>query len=175
MSGLLPGEYLALALLRLRPMHGYEMLHVAHGEGFDEVVPFDRGVLYAYLRKLERLGLVRWHETRSGRRPPRKEYELTDEGEAVVEHWLRTPVERMREVRQEFLLKLHVLRRVDPPGWRALLDAQIEACRRYIDAIDRRAGTGAFAELLRDSKRSAAEATLRWLEAIRDRDLGGEG
>ena len=175
MTGLLPGEYLALALLRLRPMHGYEMLHLAHGEGFDEVVPFDRGVLYAYLRKLERLGFVRWRETRSGRRPPRKEYELTDEGEAVVEHWLRTPVERMRDVRQEFLLKLHLLRRLDPEGCDGLLMAQIEACRRYLEAVERRAGTGTFAELLRDSKRTAAEATLRWLEGLRARASEGAG
>jgi len=172
-ESLLPGEYLALALLRLRPMHGYEMLHIAQDEGFTEVVPFDRGVLYAYLRKLERLGLVRWQEVRAGARPPRKEYHLTAEGEALAEHWLRTPVERMRDVRQEFLLKLRLLDEIDPAEAEALLDAQIAACRRYLAAVERRAPAGRFGSLLRESRRSAALATLDWLERLRSARKGG--
>lgn len=162
---LLPGEYAVLGLLRLQPMHGYEMVGFLAGEGLVDVCPVEQGTLYTYLRNLEGRKLVSWSEARVGLRPPRKTYALTDAGRACVEAWLRQPVERMREVRGEFLLKLFFLERTDPAGHRRLVAAQVAACRDYLANLERKNGGTRFSRLVTESKRTAAEATLGWLTA----------
>jgi DNA-binding PadR family transcriptional regulator len=67
-----------LALLR-RPTYGYDLLRVL-GEGG---LATEEGTLYPVLRRLEAEGLLRSSWDTSGNRP-RKYYESTDEGRAVL-------------------------------------------------------------------------------------------
>jgi PadR family transcriptional regulator, regulatory protein AphA len=152
-------------------MHGYEMARELEAEGLTEVCPVEQSLLYSYLRNLEERGLVRWEEHRVGGRPPRKQFELTGIGSQTVDQWLREPVQRLRDVRLAFLLKLYLLGSTDPDGERELLGRQIEVCEAYrtaagtrVDAADNR-----FARLVAKSRLSAAEATLNWL-----REYAGE-
>lgn len=163
---LLPAEYAILGLLRLGPLHGYEMARRLERDGLPEVCPVEQSSLYTYLRTLEARGLVAWGEERVGQRPPRKIFSLTASGEALVDAWLRAPVGRMREVRLAFLLKLYFLRQVDPPAEVQLLRDQVAACERYLDVLSARASSGAFSDLVLASKRSAAEATLSWIRRV---------
>ncbi|MCC7089974.1 MAG: PadR family transcriptional regulator [Chloroflexi bacterium] len=160
---LLPGEYAVLALLALRPMHGYEMTAFIEEEGLSDVCPVEQSTLYTYLRNVEARGLVTWAEERVGNRPPRKIFELTPAGNELIHAWLRRPVGRMREVRLEFLLKLFFLARLDPDAHRELLAGQVRACEVYLHALDARVLLAPFEQLVVQSKRSAAEATLNWL------------
>ncbi|MGE5595489.1 MAG: PadR family transcriptional regulator [Hyphomicrobiales bacterium] len=162
---LLPGEYMVLSLLSLQPMHGYEMLCYLDDEGLMAVCPVEQSTLYTYLRNVEARGLVDWTEERVGQRPPRKIYRLTESGRALIDSWLRRPVERMREVRLEFLVKLFFLRQIDPAAHHQLIAAQIAVCESYLDDLGRRELPTAFSRLVARSKRSAAEATLGWLKA----------
>ena len=162
---LLAGERAVLALLRTRPMYGYEMARDFGSEALREVCPIEQGSLYTYLRNLEGRGLVAWREEREGLRPPRKRFALTREGEAAVDAWLREPVERLREVRFELLVKLYVLREIDPAAELALVRDQLRVCEAYGERARERvaqAGDG-FAGLVAQSKLSAAEATIDWL------------
>ena len=162
---LLPAESAVLALLRTRPMYGYEMARYFEGEDLREVCPIEQGSLYTYLRNLEGRALVTWREEREGLRPPRKRFALTSEGEAVVDQWLREPVERLREVRFELLVKLYVLHLVDAGAEAVLVRDQLRVCEAYRDrATERVARTGdGFSRLVAQSKLSAAEATVAWL------------
>lgn len=160
---LLPGEYAVLALLALRPMHGYEMTAFIQDEGLSDVCPVEQSTLYTYLRNIEARGLVTWTEERVGHRPPRKIFELTLAGRELIHAWLRRPVGRMREVRLEFLLKLFFLARLDPRAHRELIEGQLRACEAYLAALDSRVLLAPFEQLVVQSKRSAAEATLAWL------------
>ena len=162
---LLPGEYAVLGMLALRPMHGYEMTCLLADEGLADVCPVEQSTLYTYLRNIEARGLVTWTEERVGLRPPRKTFALTEEGRSLIDHWLRTPVERMREVRLEFLLKLFFLEQLDVPAHRELLRTQVQVCEEYLAHVDARPQPNRFAALVIQSKRSAAEATLGWLKA----------
>ena len=162
---LLAGEQMVLALLSLRPMHGYEMVSFVDGEGLAAVCPVEQSTLYTYLRNLEARALVEWTEERVGSRPPRKTYRLTDSGREAISDWLRRPVERMREVRLEFLLKLFFLQRTDGVALRTLVEEQVRVCERYLAGLAVQEGQGGFERLVADSKRSAAEATLGWLRA----------
>jgi DNA-binding PadR family transcriptional regulator len=100
-----------------------------------------------------------------GLRPPRKTYVLSSAGEALVHEWLRRPVERMREGRLEFLLKLFFLNLTDQPAVKQLLAEQIRVCEAYLAHIRQSRDESPFRRLVARSKTSAAEATLGWLNS----------
>jgi DNA-binding PadR family transcriptional regulator len=161
---LLPGEYAVLGLLLGGPKHGYEMARYFDRKDLAEVCPIEQSMLYTYLRNVEDRELVQWSEERVGNRPPRKLFELSAHGRDLIETWLDTPVERLRDVRLDFLLKLYFLRGLDPARERALVEAQILACSRYFERLEvREREAKGFARLVAASKRSGAESTLRWL------------
>ena len=160
---LLPGEYAVLAVLAVEPMHGYDIACFLAADGLDAVCPVEQSTLYTYLHNVESRGLVTWSEARVGNRPPRKMFALTPEGESLIRAWLRRPVERMREVRLEFLLKLFFLNLTDPAAVEGLLARQIAVCEGYLAQIRTGALESPFRRLVALSKASAAEATLTWL------------
>jgi len=171
---LLAGEYIVLALLRRGAMHGYEMARTARDEGIGDVCALEQSALYTYLNNLEARELVRWTEQREGRRPPRKLYRLTAAGSAEADRWLRAPVSRMREVRREFLVKVHLLQSVEAAEVEPLLDRQLGVCRGYLDRTRAELeATSGFARLVALSKESAAEATIRWIAAYADELAAG--
>lgn len=165
---LLAGEFAILAILRVRPMHGYDMAAFLAAEGLLDVLPMEQSTLYTYLRNLEARALVSWTEERIGNRPPRKTYALTTTGHGTVEAWLRRPVQRMREIRLEFLLKVFFLGRIDPAAMDALLADQVALCERYLARLAERVPGTPFERLVLASRRSAAEATLAWLSEYRE-------
>jgi PadR family transcriptional regulator, regulatory protein PadR len=91
-----PGEYdvrarverfaepAVLLLLRGRPAHGYELLEQLPDLTGDRV---DMGNLYRFLRLLEAEGIVRsrWDDDAPG--PSKRVYELTDEGQSLLDGW----------------------------------------------------------------------------------------
>ncbi|MCK9519167.1 MAG: PadR family transcriptional regulator [Dehalococcoidia bacterium] len=160
---LLPAEHAVLAMLREGPMHGYEMARLFESPELQLICPVEQSSLYTYLRNLEAPGFVTWSERRVGARPPRKMYELTEVGRAEVERWLRTAVERLREVRMDFLLKLFFLRQFDREAELQLIQDQIDVCERYLQSLDAVEVVSEFHMLALDSKRSAAVGTLNWL------------
>ncbi len=171
---LLTGEYIVLSTLALRAMHGYEMLCFLEEEGLLVLAPIEQSTLYTYLRNVEARGFVQWNEERVGPRPPRKTFQLTEQGRDLVSFWLRQPVLRMREIRLEFLLKLYFLERLDPPAHQHLLAQQIEACQQYLTLLDQGPADSLFTRLVAQSKRSAAEGTLGWLRSYAN-ELNLEG
>lgn len=159
-------EFAILALLRLHgPMHGYQMARWFE-QDLADVCPIEQSALYAYLKALEQREFVAWREARIGKAPPRKIFELRAAGEDEVDGWLRRPVERMREVKLDFLLKLYFLHLLDPAGEQCLLAAQVAACDAYRTRIcERMEDATGFARLVLRSKMAAANATRDWLLA----------
>jgi PadR family transcriptional regulator PadR len=78
------GEPTVLLLLRERPAHGYELLEQLPELTGERV---DMGNLYRFLRLLEAERLVRseWDDAAPG--PSKRIYELTDEGQALLDQW----------------------------------------------------------------------------------------
>ena len=154
-------------MLRLSPKHGYEIARSLQQDGLPDVTWIEQNVLYSYLKTLESRGLIAGHEERPGSHPPRRVFQLTPKGEEVVDAWLRRPVERLREVRLEFMLKLYFLHRLDGAAERELLNAQLASLDGYIDRIAGRlsaANSHGFERLVLGSKASAASATRGWLQ-----------
>jgi DNA-binding PadR family transcriptional regulator len=170
-TSLSPAEYAVIGLLRGRPAYGYELQRqFAPGTDLGLVCPVEPAMVYAILKSLSGLELIDG-EWDNGQYPPKAVYVVTPSGEDTFRRWLLRPVERMREIRLDFLLKLYFARQEDKEAAIDLIEAQLGACRAYRADIERQlALTDAdFKRTVLESKLSAAEATERWLEACRVR------
>jgi len=79
-----------LCLLRVKPMHPYEMQRLIRDWHKDEFLDLKRGSLYHAIERLRKAGLIDPIETsREGRRPERTVYQLTEAGERHVCEWLK--------------------------------------------------------------------------------------
>ena len=165
-SYLTASEYAVLGLLRQRPTYGYELKQqLTGGRGLARVCPVEPAMVYAILKSLSGLELIDGEWDHSAY-PSRAIYAATAEGDAEFLRWLRTPVGRMREVRHDFLVKLYFALDEDPALAGALVEEQIEACRRYGDEIAQELGDavpGSFDAIALTSKASAARITREWL------------
>ena len=164
-------DYAIMGLLREQPRHGYELAE-AFREGGDlaAVCGMPNNVLYAQVHRLERFRLVAGTPEPIGRTRLRTVLRLTSAGERTFLAWLDQPVARMREVRQDFLVKLYFSRRTPTHDTARLLDRQIARCEEYLAerVRERRAAAaGSFEELLSQMRVSGARATLDWLREYR--------
>jgi DNA-binding PadR family transcriptional regulator len=87
------------------------------------------------LDKLEDRGLLSSHLVQGETYPPRKDFQLTEAGKASLQTWLKTPVRRARDVRQEFLAKLIVAHRYGISQVLELIHVQEQACQSWIDEL----------------------------------------
>src|SRR5438067_7376141 len=79
-----------LCLLRVRPMHPYEMQRLIREWKKDDFLDLKRGSLYHAIERLRAAGLIEVVETsREGRRPERTVYRITAGGEQEMLAWLR--------------------------------------------------------------------------------------
>lgn len=133
-----PAEYAMLGLLEGQPMHGYEMFQQFEGGTLGEIVHLEMSQMYAFLKKLERLHYIESQLELQGTRPPRKIFHLTADGREAFFQWLTQPVEKPREVRILFLIKLYFVRRYLPEQTRSLIDGQIVACQQFLVHLEAR-------------------------------------
>jgi DNA-binding PadR family transcriptional regulator len=83
-------ELTVLCLLRLRPMHPYEMQRLFREWHKDAFLDLKRGSLYHAIERLHRTGQIEPMETiRDGKRPERTVYRLTESGDHAGIEWLR--------------------------------------------------------------------------------------
>src|SRR5580658_5240558 len=79
----------ALACLRERPMHPYEIASTLRERHKDHSIRLNYGSLYAVIQSLERHQLVAPQQTeRAGARPERRVYAITAAGRLELVDWL---------------------------------------------------------------------------------------
>jgi DNA-binding PadR family transcriptional regulator len=168
-----PAEYAILGLLEKQPMHGYEMFQQFQSGILRQIVHLEMSQMYAFLKKLERLEYIEAELETQGVRPPRKIFHLTDPGRNIFYEWLTTPVERPREIRVLFLLKLYFAQRVIPEQTARLIDQEIIACRKFLDHLeaqrlpDARTSDTAFLDhVVLRSRIHQTRALLDWLREL---------
>jgi DNA-binding PadR family transcriptional regulator len=110
---LLVGEWAVLALLCERPAHGYAIAAaMGHDGDVGRIWTLSQQLTYRALRTLQSLGLVEVSAvTRGDAAPRRTELRATPQAKRMVARWLRTPERRIRDMRPNLLLKLHLLHR----------------------------------------------------------------
>jgi DNA-binding PadR family transcriptional regulator len=164
-------DYAILGLLREQPRHGYELAEFfREGGALVSVCGMPLNVLYAQVHRLERFRLIAGSPEPAGGARLRRVLHPTPAGSGAFLAWLEQPVGRMREVRQDFLLKLYFSRRDPEHDTLRLLDAQIARCEEYLAerVRERRQTTPeSFEELLGQMRVSGARATLDWMKEYR--------
>lgn len=133
-----PAEYVILGLLKSRPMYGYEMFQHFESGTLGQIVHLEMSQMYAFLKKLERLEYIEAELEAQGTRPPRKIFHLTGTGHALFHDWLTQPVEKPRDIRILFLIKLYFVQHYHPDRLAALIDRQILACQRFLEHLESR-------------------------------------
>jgi PadR family transcriptional regulator AphA len=168
-----PAEYAILGLLEEWPMHGYELYQRFQNETLEQIVHIEMSQLYAFLKKLERLEFIESSLEQWGTRPQRKVYRLTQAGRAVFQQWLTTPVERPRDIRIFFLIKLYFLQRLLPEQLARVIDQEIETCECFLTSLEaQRHGSGsirdqaAFNQVVLNSRIYQTRALLAWLREL---------
>src|SRR5262245_20660638 len=161
-----------LCLLRARPMHPYEMQRLIREWHKDEFLDLKRGSLYHAIDRLRRGGLIDAVETsRTGRRPERTVYRLTDQGEQAVQGWLRAMLARpAKETSQlfaalSFLPMLHPDVVVEQLGQRVgVLDAEIAGLDAVLAAMVPKIGRLVLVEV--EYRRAMKEAERAWVRSL---------
>jgi DNA-binding PadR family transcriptional regulator len=121
------GNVLALAVLAVlqeRPAHPYEMATVLRARGKDQDMPIKWGSLYTVVGNLEKHGLIEVAGSeRSGARPERTVYRITDAGREELADWVRELLGTPEREQPRFEATALLRRR------RELLAAEVSAAR----------------------------------------------
>ena len=172
---LLVGEWAVLALLCERPAHGYAIAALMAPDGdVGEIWALSEQLTYRALGTLRRQGLVEVSAVKAGRAAPRRtELTATTGAKRMVSGWLRRPEPRIRELRPNLLLKLHLLHRRGRSPL-PLLHAQHVLLTDAVAALD---GTRAETEptaLVDEWRRTMIAAALTFVEGRIARATGDD-
>jgi PadR family transcriptional regulator, regulatory protein AphA len=130
-------EYVLLALIDQKPMHGYELYQeLCNLKGISLIWNIKQALLYAILDKLEGKGFLTSQLVHGETYPPRKYFHLTEIGKGSLHAWFTTPVRRARDLRQEFLAKLIVARRYGKKEALDLIHMQEQACLNWSNELN---------------------------------------
>jgi PadR family transcriptional regulator AphA len=171
-----PAEYVILGLLKTQPMHGYEMFQQFEGGTLGQIVHLEMSQMYAFLKKLERLAYIEAEIELQGTRPPRKIYHLTPTGHTIFMDWLLQPVEKPRDIRILFLIKLYFVQRFLPTQIMNFIKEQIQACQNFLEHLQAKqhlasdttkAGDAAFFDqVVLSSRIHQTRSLLEWMNEL---------
>jgi len=99
-------DFPVLGMLTLGPAHGYEICHDL-SDRLGGTWRLRTSHIYALLARLEVDGLVVHERVGQETRPAKKVFSLTPAGRELFSQWLKSPVKSVRQLRLEFLAKLH--------------------------------------------------------------------
>jgi PadR family transcriptional regulator, regulatory protein AphA len=134
----MPTEYAVLGLLMDGPKHGYDLARrFAPETALGEICRLEMSMLYAVLKKQEKNGHIEAELKSQGARPPKRTFHLTAMGRANFIEWVRTPVNRLRDVQPDLLIKLYFAWQLGDDDVLALIDRQTEICNTLLDRFQR--------------------------------------
>jgi DNA-binding PadR family transcriptional regulator len=134
------GNPLALAVLAClaeRPMHPYEMAATMRTRGQDVSIRLNYGSLYGVVETLLKKGLIEEQEVvRTGRRPERTVYRITDDGLTEVDDWLSELLGTCAKEFPQFEAGLSLIGVLPPARVVALLDQRVVALQERLSELD---------------------------------------
>jgi DNA-binding PadR family transcriptional regulator len=170
----MPAEHALLGLLAMADggaSHGYDLARsFADGQPLGDVLRLEPGMLYHHLKKLEKSGWIESATEAQAARPARRTHRLTETGREELERWFAEPVAHTREIRLEFLVKLHFVRALDQARVPLLICEQREVLERLAGSLERQlAGVAREAGGTdRDYRRAVLELRLAQTRAAID-------
>ena len=102
-------EATCLALISQGSTHGYDIAKRFHPDGdIGEIFTQTNPVVYRALKSLEAAHLVKSTDALGVRKQLKFALSMTEEGGRVLNSWLNAPALHIRDLRTEFLVKLHL-------------------------------------------------------------------
>jgi DNA-binding PadR family transcriptional regulator len=157
-------EYVLLGTLFSGQKHGYEIMQLLEST-LESTWRVSTSQLYVLLKRLEREGLVHSSLETQEARPSRRVFSLTRPGKTAFLSWLRSPTERVRDLRIEFPAKLFFFHRLSLKGGDELVSAQVKALGDIKKGIRKRQEreNDPFEKLVLGMKAMTVDTWLRWL------------
>lgn len=168
-ANLLPGEWAVLGVLAQSQAHGFAVARTLATTGrLGRVWSMTRPRVYRAIDDLAARKLISAAGTApSDRGPTRTLYAVTDAGRGRLDTWLGTPVEHVREIRSDLLLKLAFLyERGTSPG--SLLNAQRAKLVPVLDHLERAiAGTTGFDAVMLRYRLESTRSAIQFIDEVR--------
>ena len=155
-------DWAVLAVVAEGETHGWPVVLALREDGaLGQVWTVGRPIVYRSLSTLTGLGLIEERGDVAGARGPRRTMvRATRSGHSALRRWLATPVEHVRDVRTELLLKLALLDRADRSA-QDLVERQVEQ-----RAVTERPAADGFDLVLARWRREQALAVQRFLHSL---------
>jgi DNA-binding PadR family transcriptional regulator len=161
-------EYTLLGFLFQGPLHGYKLhQQLSDPAGFKSIWLLKQAQLYALLDKLEEAGYIAGTNQQQEARPARRVFRLTPAGQAAFQDWISNPVQRPRQMRQEFLAKLYFAQLQGAEVYSRLVAAQRQVCQRWLEGQTTAASqqdSSGFAWLVDQFRSRQIQAMIDWLD-----------
>ncbi len=162
-----PSEYILLALLCERSMHGYELAQIVRDdEALRTIWRIERSEIYFLLGKLAKGGLIVEGASEREGGPTRVIYEPTGKGREILLAWLQTPEKHARNLRTALLARVYLAMRLAPSVALTLIDAQKQV---LVDWLDRQRACkyeDEVVQLVHRLRESQVQATLEVLDRM---------
>jgi PadR family transcriptional regulator, regulatory protein AphA len=163
-------EYALLGFLEKQSRHGYELDQIIHCTGgLGMVWRIKQSHLYAILEKLEKSGYITSSLEPQVGRPDRQIHTLTPAGQAVFNHWISSPVDHPRSIRQEFLARLFFSMQKGQEFTHNLIVAQQHVCEgwtaRLINELEFITPGDEYKRILLRFRLENSRAIQDWLES----------
>ena len=162
-----------LCLLRVRPMHPYEMQSLIRQWHKDEFLELKRGSLYHAIERLRERGWIDVVEvTRDGRRPERTVYRITEAGERQMLQWLQEMLAKPVREPTQFFAALSFLPHLTPEDVQSQLQERIALLQQEITGLDLVLKTmvpqiGRLVLVEVEYLRAMRQAELAWVQSFR--------
>jgi DNA-binding PadR family transcriptional regulator len=163
-----------LCLLRIRPMHPYEMQRLIHEWHKDDYLDLKRGSLYHAIERLRRAGWIEALEKgRQGRRPERTVYRLTESGAHGTLDWLCELLAKPLREPTQFFAALSFLPHLSPDNVLdrlrervGLLEAEVAHLTEVLNMMVPRIGRLVLVEV--EYARAMRQAEAAWVKSLMD-------
>jgi DNA-binding PadR family transcriptional regulator len=160
-------DWAVLGIVAEEPKHGWAVAReLATGGSLGRVWTVSRPVVYRSLTTLIARDFVAERGAApSERGPQRTILRATPRGRTQLRRWLETPVEHIRDLRGEFLVKVALLERAGQPV-APLAQRQLEALAPIIALYDESVSEPGFDGVLARWRKESVLAAQRFLEAL---------
>ena len=162
-------DWVVLGLVAEEPTHGWPIVLALRADGpVGRVWTVPRPIVYRSLTALTKGGYIEaCGEDTKSQGPQRTIVRATRRGRAALKRWLETPVEHVRDVRAELLVKLALLSRSGQPSTR-LVERQIEHLAPVVTAVSKPPAGEDFDLVLARWRKEQALAVDRFLRSLLD-------
>jgi DNA-binding PadR family transcriptional regulator len=159
-----PQESVILGFLMKQERHGYE-IHNLLSSGLGRAWYAGISQVYALLKRLEAAEKVISTTEHQDNRPAKHVYSITPKGREAFLQWVHTPLDRMRDLRLEFLAKLFFIRELNLSGSDKLIKKQEDIFLKQLRGIKQEEENchEAFEHLVLRFRIGQIEAVLSWL------------